>query len=202
MTIQNHRTEKRRSDRPRRGFALVVTLMLLTLLALLAVGLLGLSSATLRSSDLNAAQAEAQANARLGLMIAIGELQKSLGPDTRVSARAETLASDPRVGISFPPGNLKSKAWWVGVSSSDRSQSVDPSGGRPVVWLVSGLNADDSPAAQIAGSFEDPVVLYGDNSLNTAELTGGEPIRAGRIGVPVAVGGRPEAMPGLSRTTA
>jgi hypothetical protein len=33
----------------------------------------------------------AQAHARMGMMVAIGELQKHLGPDTRVSATADIL---------------------------------------------------------------------------------------------------------------
>lgn len=188
VRIHNHRIEKRSLNRSRRGFALVVAITLLALLALLAVGLLGLSSVTLRSSTHSEAQAEAQANARLGLMIAIDELQKSMGPDKRVSARAATLANDARVGLSLPSSTPK--AWWVGVSSSDRSQGIGPSNARSVVWLVSGLDPSDSPAAQISGSFEDSVILYGDNSINTAVLTGGEPIRAGKINLPVSATGR------------
>lgn len=179
---------KRWPNRRNRGFALVVTLMMLILLTLLVVGMLSLSSVALRSSNRSSAQAEAQANARLALMIAIGELQKSMGPDKRVSARAATLANDERVGLSLPPGTPK--AWWVGVSSSDPSEAIDPSGGKSVVWLVSGLNPSDSPAAQISGSFDDPVILYSENSLNTALLTGGEPIHAGKVNCPHAASGR------------
>ena len=71
------------------GFALVVTLSLMILLTLIAVGLLSLSAVSLRSSSQGVAQAEAQANARMALMLAIGELQKQLGPDQRVSMTAD-----------------------------------------------------------------------------------------------------------------
>lgn len=83
-----------------RGFALVVTLSLMILLTLLAVGLLSLSSISLRSSSQGAAMAEARANARLALMIAIGELQKSAGPDQRITARGDinsASAGNPRL---------------------------------------------------------------------------------------------------------
>ncbi|MEE2623291.1 MAG: hypothetical protein VYA46_03625, partial [Verrucomicrobiota bacterium] len=65
--------------------------MILTLLVLIALGLLSLSSVTLRSNTLLDAQTEARANARLALMLALGELQQQLGPDQRISAAAAIL---------------------------------------------------------------------------------------------------------------
>jgi len=76
------------------GFALVVTLSMLVLLMVVAIGLLSLSSVVVRSSSRGEALGEARANARLALVLAIGELQKSLGPDQRVSANGAIL-DDP-----------------------------------------------------------------------------------------------------------
>jgi hypothetical protein len=85
-----HRTAKIR------GFVLVTTLMLMVLLTLLAVGLCSASRrfpcAAVRRAN---ALAEAQANARLALMIALGELQKEMGPDMRVSAKAAIFDENP-----------------------------------------------------------------------------------------------------------
>ncbi|MEO5916320.1 MAG: hypothetical protein ABIS50_18930 [Luteolibacter sp.] len=71
------------------GFALIATLLLMILLVVVAVGLLTLSSVSLRSTSGTQKTAEARANARLALMLAIGELQDSVGPDQRVTASAE-----------------------------------------------------------------------------------------------------------------
>ena len=88
---------------PTRGFALVVTLSLMILLTIIAVGLLTLSSISLRSSSQGNAMAAARANARMALMMAIGDLQKHAGPDQRVTARAdlidENIASSKLTGV-------------------------------------------------------------------------------------------------------
>lgn len=56
------------------------------LITVIAVGLLTLSSISLHSSSNAAAQQQAQANSRLALMLALGELQSGMGPDRRISA--------------------------------------------------------------------------------------------------------------------
>lgn len=76
------------------GFALIATLSLMILLAILAIGMLSLSAVSLRASSRGDAQAEARANARLALMLAIGELQKEMGPDMRISAESAILDAD------------------------------------------------------------------------------------------------------------
>jgi hypothetical protein len=96
------------------GFALVITLSLMILLAVIAVGLLGLSSIALRSSHAGQYQSEARANARLALMLALGELQKELGPDQRISARASILDED---SSSETPDGI-SNPHWLGVWDS------------------------------------------------------------------------------------
>jgi Tfp pilus assembly protein PilX len=75
-----------RSVRVRGGFTLVITIMLMVLIAVLAVAMLSLSVISLRTSGQAQALSVAQNNARLGLMLAIGDLQSSLGPDKAISA--------------------------------------------------------------------------------------------------------------------
>jgi type II secretory pathway pseudopilin PulG len=91
MFLPQKPQSNRRRSRPDRGFALIVTLSLMILLTVIAVGLLSLSAISLRASSANSAQQQAQANARMALMLAIGDLQRTMGPDTRVSANAKIL---------------------------------------------------------------------------------------------------------------
>jgi Tfp pilus assembly protein PilX len=85
------------------GFALIVTILLMVLLTVVAVGLLTLAAVSLRVTAQEEAMVAARANARLGLLLAFAELQHSVGPDARMTARAATLGKDPRAGGSgFP----------------------------------------------------------------------------------------------------
>lgn len=114
--------------KPRNGFALVVTVSMMVLLTIVVVATLSLSTVTLRSVDRGSAQAVARANARLAMMMAIGQLQKYAGPDQRVSATAE-IEGD----------NLPNPQWTGIWNTEETKQSADPE-----AWLVSG----DKPRPQ------------------------------------------------------
>ena len=66
----------------------------MVLLALVAIAFLGLATVTARSSNHDRSQEEAKANARLALMMAMGQLQRDMGPDQRVSAPASILSKN------------------------------------------------------------------------------------------------------------
>ena len=57
------------------GFALIATVTISILLVMIALALLSLTTLETRNSRVGNNQAEAQANARMALMLAIGELQ-------------------------------------------------------------------------------------------------------------------------------
>lgn len=73
------------------GFSLIVTVVLMILLSLVAVGIVTLSTTVLRSTQANAAQLEAETNARLALQLAIAQLQEAAGPDQRITASANLI---------------------------------------------------------------------------------------------------------------
>lgn len=81
-----------------RGFALVLTLSLISFVFLLVMGLITQVRLDVAHTDARESQILAKANARMGMKIAIGEIQKHLGPDMRVSATADIY--DERVESS------------------------------------------------------------------------------------------------------
>jgi hypothetical protein len=152
-----------------RGFALIVTLSLMILLTVIAIGLLTLSSISLRTSSQGEAMQTARANARMALVLAIGDLQKQLGPDTRISARADML--DPDNGPLL--GAWKS---WEGTDHDGSGRPISPGNyksekdKRFLRWLVSG---NPTTLATVGGlpdikAATDRVTLIGENTLGTA----------------------------------
>lgn len=87
-TIYSNQKEKAR------GFSLIITISMLVLLSLIAVGLLSLSSIVLRGSEADDDMQAARSNARLGLLMAIAELQRTMGSDRAVSAPADAVVEN------------------------------------------------------------------------------------------------------------
>ncbi|MCX6876927.1 MAG: hypothetical protein NTW21_24400 [Verrucomicrobia bacterium] len=171
--------------RPKPGFALVVTLSLMILLTVIAVGLLTLSSISLRASSQGQAMATARSNARLALMLALGDLQKSLGPDRAVSATSEILTASP----AKPHTTGVWESWWDFDPSKSPGYASEKTK-RFRRWLVSSAdpsateNRDFATAAWTGKTIE----LVGNASLGgnaptTAKVVAGlVPVaRAGKI---------------------
>lgn len=149
------------APRSERGFALIATLTLLPLLAMLVIGLLSLSNIAFRTSGPQAARLEARANARLALMLAIGELQKQLGPDQRVSADSR-IFGNPSSGSS----NAVSQPHWVNVWRStmpDGSPVIrrdDEDGGLRDQRVSSGWDAERDRIGCLVSGNEDGMNYY------------------------------------------
>lgn len=102
--------------RATRGFALVATILLMILLTIIALASLSLSAVTQRSTSHTSAQNQARANARMALVIAIGELQHLAGQDTRVTAGSDLISAS----------NVRATGVWRSWEGSDRNATGKP----------------------------------------------------------------------------
>jgi type II secretory pathway pseudopilin PulG len=168
--------------RLRGGFALVVSLMLLSLLLILTMGMLSLASISLRAGDSHTAQAAAQANARLALQIAIAQLQTHAGPDQRVTASADllgettnaqwtgvwstTLGDDPAKPLVSGHGQTRiDTSYYTDLRSSDPSMANGAWRNRQFrAWLVSGENPQPATTASPSGTIQ----LVGTGTVGAA----------------------------------
>ena len=160
-----------------RGFALVVTISLLVLLSLVAVGLLSLSTVSVRSSQTGEAGRIARANAKLALMLALDELQKTVGDDRRITAEAALIdseASQPGlVGVwqSWSPGMVANP---TGLAPDYEAEKKS----RFLRWLGSGpVDQREDPNWAIASQPGDGDPVLFDLASGAGEM------RAPRVGV-------------------
>jgi Tfp pilus assembly protein PilX len=107
------------------GSALLVTLLVMGLMTMLVLAFSTHVRLELRSISNHQNQHLARANARLGLELALAQLQAAAGPDQRVTARAEILGEDA--------ANPNAK-FWTGVWENDGQGGVRTT----PTWLVSG----------------------------------------------------------------
>lgn len=155
---------------PQHGFALVVSITLMVLLTTLAIGLLSLAAIELRTTSRHDAMLRAQSNARLALFIAIGELQKEMGPDRRISAPGGQL---------LEVGDRSGRKHWTGVYESwPEGEEMRPA---PEFrrWLVSAdeaVRADrNAPANGSRIAAESAILVAGDSE--------NDPVEAGLVSV-------------------
>jgi len=170
--MRSRSTLSRRRRTP--GFALVVSLTLMVLLSLLAVGLLSLASVTLRQSTHTEPMAAARANARLALVLALGELQSQIGVDRAITAPSDLVTAGS--------GRRHLTGVWD-------SWDVDPTNGAPDYdsekdrrfrrWLVSDADRE---------SLEDPGYPMDAAPADSIELIAAgdddDRVLAGRVALP------------------
>ncbi|WP_367872943.1 hypothetical protein [Luteolibacter sp. Populi] len=123
---KRHMTPRRRGRAS--GFALVISLSLMVLLTILSVGLLTLSTVSLRASTQEDAMRVARSNARMALMMAIGQLQKSAGPDQRITAPAAIADESTPIGFTGA---------WKAWARGEQGTSTYDKDSRFTGWLAS-----------------------------------------------------------------
>jgi Tfp pilus assembly protein PilX len=148
----------------RRGFALIITIVLMAFLVLLVVSMASLNRVEIQIAKNSQQLNQAQENAMTSLKIALGELQKYAGPDQRITATADLAgdASGNRLANSAAPANTTlfqsstnglspvqaGTRYWTGVwkntATADYSQKPSDIPQNSVTlsnWLVSGNEA-------------------------------------------------------------
>lgn len=140
------------------GFALVISLGLMAFVVLLLLSLTTFIRVETQNTNRLLAELNARTNAQLGLMIAIGELQKSTGPDQRVTATADlaarnllgdriesgsTVANNNPLGIGERGLSVVQEGtrYWTGVwENRNPAQTAFTSTPSPALvdWLISG----------------------------------------------------------------
>ncbi|MBK1859076.1 pilus assembly PilX family protein [Cerasicoccus arenae] len=172
------------------GFALAIALTLMSMMILLALSMATLVRVQTRNATHTKDQSLAHQNALFGLQVAIGELQRHLGPDQRISANAAILDSNPETsGFEDTDGTANVKQpYWTGVwnsldwdGASDRQDNptlATASDGKPANfrgWLVSGFRDTELQGTDIlklAINFDttsdEAVKLVGEGSIGNS----------------------------------
>ncbi|WP_309383073.1 hypothetical protein [Cerasicoccus frondis] len=159
------------------GFALVISLLLMGFMVLMLLSLVTVSRVEMFSAATHQTRTQAEQNALLGLTVAIGNLQESLGGDQRVSATAQML--DKSLVDDSHMAN------WIGAwDAAERlpDGSANPDYKKHIAWLVSGFDrsgdAETIPAYanpfDQAGALIDPnsdAVLLGEGTLGNLTVT-------------------------------
>ncbi|WP_162024483.1 MULTISPECIES: hypothetical protein [unclassified Lentimonas] len=166
------RKKKSNSATSQDGFALVIALSLMAFILLLLLSITTLVQVETRSANTSKIQMEAEQAALLSLNIAIGELQKTAGPDQRITAAASIFGDSNNGHTSENPDGSSTTASsvtpaagesgqdsWVGVWQSDTVAVGTPSYSpatpdqrKFLGWLVSSVN-------DTTGEFELPQKL-------------------------------------------
>ncbi|MCC5844364.1 MAG: hypothetical protein JJU05_08950 [Verrucomicrobia bacterium] len=109
------------------GSALLITLLVVSLLLVMVLSFTAYVRMELRTASNRMTLIQAQSNARLGMNLALAQLQKAAGPDQRVTARAEILDADPGspavTGVTQP---FWTAVWHTGAAGLDVVDSGTP----------------------------------------------------------------------------
>lgn len=140
-----------------RGFAIVLTLVLLSLLVVIALAISSVSRINSNFSVAKTYQVQARQNALLGLRVALANLQRLAGPDQRTTATGN-IRRNSDSPLQDPLVDTDARKYWTGVWDQN---------GNKLAWLVSGQQNDETAA--ITADFPDhPVIrLVGPGSLGT-----------------------------------
>ena len=150
-----------------RGFALVVTLSLMILLTIVAVGLLSLSTISLRASSQESEMQLARNSAKLGLMLAINQLQMHAGPDQRITAPAEQIPKEPD-GME-PLAPIPRQKWTASYDAWAATSTTRPTSPNFRQWLVSGIPENLANLGFLNDNSGNKVEIVGQGTVGTSD---------------------------------
>ncbi|MGZ0655438.1 hypothetical protein ACWPKO_12505 [Coraliomargarita sp. W4R53] len=158
------------------GFALVISLSLMAFVVLLLLSITTLVRVETSAAKTALSRVEAEQNALLGVYVALGDLQRGLGPDQRVTARADILDTDPK---SLESNGVVNPYWLAAYKSVQpgsetqsleglRTWSTDQSAQDRVDWFVSART--DLSLAGVTPATTDVLALNGGDASKVVTL--------------------------------
>ena len=195
---RTHSQTESRSSKTKKGFALLITIVLVAFLVLILVGLAAFTRVETQVASNAQAMAQARQNALMGMNIALGQLQRYAGQDNRITAQASIK------------GNTVENPWFTGVWSADAADSPNA-----VTWLVSGNElspltvteatnlqrttaAPEQPLTNAANPGR--ILIVGKNSSRTEDLSAVSAFGVDHGGVVVPAVAIQATVPGVSTT--
>lgn len=170
------------------GFALLITIILVAFLVLLLLALAAFTRVETQVASNAQNLSHARQNALMALNIALGELQKTAGPDQRTTAPAvlgETItaitsAAVANNGLVTPVNGAR---YWTGVWGNKAApESVFTSAPQPVLlwWLVSGNENASAITINTSGQVTAPTAAANMtfSPVHTIIEQGGAPLSA------------------------
>lgn len=164
----------------KKGFAIVIALSLMAFILLLMLSIGSFLQMELNASRINIEQLAARQNALLALNMAIGQLQDTVGPDQRTTARADILSSSNRPDITGGDNGLgdalhtQGTALWTGVWKTQFPDALGErldSGNTPVrprSYRANGNQSTEGPQWLVSGTAPDPITAPTGDTITLA----------------------------------
>ncbi len=160
--------------RSRRGFSLVVSLVMMALMLMIAITLVSFVYVQARLTESKLKRSQAQINAISGMRVALGQLQLLTGDDQRVTATADLFGASENNSLPSGGEAYNGKRFWTGVWATGgldktkiRDWSVYSPDKKPFLgWLVS----DYDESKEVYSPNESPVNRNSASQSNSALL--------------------------------
>jgi len=186
VTRTSEHTAISQKNRCSSGFALIAALSVMSILVMIAISLFSLSYVNTTVAAQAQAKLKAQANAKMAMMIAMGELQKNIGPDRAITATAEILATES--SPAEKPNTTGVWESWAMLDPNDPNASLNYSAEKAARfkrWLVSAADETlvQSPEFVKSAWTGRTIELVGDATLGgTADDA--DKVTAGLVAIP------------------